>query len=149
MQNGVVQVADGVQIIYGAKADIYKNNLKSALEHGLIFQCRSGFRIKARASANGRCPFLHTKIKLCGTAVEDLIEPGKEGDGGDGGARMSLTGSGRNMPNTASGRTCGRMEDEGINRMILRRQASSKLTLACPSAIKSFAGRVSAKMPAM
>ena len=29
--NGVVQVADGVQIIYGAKADIYKNNLKSAL----------------------------------------------------------------------------------------------------------------------
>ncbi len=29
--NGVVQVADGVQIIYGAKADIYKNNLTSAL----------------------------------------------------------------------------------------------------------------------
>ena len=29
--NGVVQVADGVQVIYGAKADIYKNNLKSAL----------------------------------------------------------------------------------------------------------------------
>ena len=29
--NGIVQVADGVQIIYGAKADIYKNNLKSAL----------------------------------------------------------------------------------------------------------------------
>lgn len=29
--NGVVRVSDGVQIIYGAKADIYKNNLKSAL----------------------------------------------------------------------------------------------------------------------
>lgn len=29
--NGVVQVNDGVQIIYGTKADIYKNNLKNVL----------------------------------------------------------------------------------------------------------------------
>ena len=29
--NGVVRVNDGVQIIYGAKADVYKNNLKNAL----------------------------------------------------------------------------------------------------------------------
>lgn len=29
--NGVVRVSDGVQIIYGTKADIYKNNLKNAL----------------------------------------------------------------------------------------------------------------------
>ena len=30
--NGVVRVRDGVQIIYGAKADVYKNNLKNALD---------------------------------------------------------------------------------------------------------------------
>ncbi len=29
--NGVVRVNDGVQIIYGTKADIYKNNLKNIL----------------------------------------------------------------------------------------------------------------------
>ncbi len=29
--NGVVRVNDGVQIIYGTKADIYKNNLKNML----------------------------------------------------------------------------------------------------------------------
>ena len=33
-------------------------------------------------------PFLHTKkSNLCRAAVEDLIEPGKEGDGGDGGGQ--------------------------------------------------------------
>ncbi len=29
--NGVVQVSDGVQIIYGTKADVYKNNIKNVL----------------------------------------------------------------------------------------------------------------------
>ena len=29
--NGVVQVSDGVQIIYGTKADVYKNNIKIIL----------------------------------------------------------------------------------------------------------------------
>ena len=29
--NGVVRVNDGVQIVYGTKADIYKNNLKNVL----------------------------------------------------------------------------------------------------------------------
>ena len=67
-------------------------------------------------------------------------------------ARMSLTGSARNTPNTASGRRCGRMKMSGISRMILRRQASSRLTLACPSAIKlcwQAIWKPMAKMPAM
>ena len=46
-------------------------------------------------------------------------------------ARMSLTDSARNTPNTASGRRCGRMKMSGMSRMILRRQASSRLTFAC------------------
>ena len=29
--NGVVRVDDGVQVIYGAKADVYKTNIKSVL----------------------------------------------------------------------------------------------------------------------
>ena len=29
--NGVVSVSDGVQVIYGAKADVYKNNIKNVL----------------------------------------------------------------------------------------------------------------------
>ena len=29
--NGVVRVNDGVQVIYGTKADVYKNNLKNVL----------------------------------------------------------------------------------------------------------------------
>lgn len=33
-------------------------------------------------------------------------------------ARMSLTGSARNTPNTASGRRCGRMKMSGMSRMI-------------------------------
>ena len=42
-------------------------------------------------------------------------------------ARMSLTGSARNTPNTGSDTTWGRMKMSGISRMILRRQASSRL----------------------
>ena len=67
-------------------------------------------------------------------------------------ARMSLTGSARNTPNTGFGSRCGRMKMSGISRMILRRQASSRLTLACPSAIKlcwQAIWKPMAKMPAM
>ena len=46
-------------------------------------------------------------------------------------ARMSLTGSARNTPNTGFGSRCGRMKMSGINRMILRRQAKVSLLLAC------------------
>ena len=67
-------------------------------------------------------------------------------------ARMSLTGSARNTPNTGSATRCGRIKMSGISRMILRSQASSRLTLACPSAIKlcwQAIWKPMAKMPAM
>ena len=67
-------------------------------------------------------------------------------------ARISLTGSARKTPNTGFGSRCGRMKMSGISRMILRRQASSRLTLACPSAIKlcwQAIWKPMAKIPAM
>ena len=51
-------------------------------------------------------------------------------------ARMSLTGSARKTAKTGSGRMCGRMKMSGMRRISFRRQASSRQTLACPSAMK-------------
>ena len=51
-------------------------------------------------------------------------------------AMISLTGSARNTANTLSAKKCGRIKISGISRIILRRQASSRLTFAWPSAMK-------------
>ena len=45
-------------------------------------------------------------------------------------AYLPLTGSARKTPNTGSATTCGRMKMRGMSKISLRRQASSRLTLA-------------------
>ena len=98
-------------------------------------------------------PFLHTKkSNLCRTAVEDLIEPGKEGGGGDGGGQNVADRLGQKHAEHCIRQNVRQNEDEGDQQNDLRRQASSRLTLACPSAIKlcwQAIWKPMAKMPAM
>ena len=51
-------------------------------------------------------------------------------------ATISLTGSARKTPKTLFWKNRGRMKIRGISRMILRRQAISRLIFACPRAMK-------------
>lgn len=51
-------------------------------------------------------------------------------------AIISLTGSARNTANTLLSKNKGRMKISGIKRMSFLKQASSRLTFACPKAMK-------------
>lgn len=51
-------------------------------------------------------------------------------------ASVSLTGSARNTAKVRSAKKCGSRKISGISRISFRRQASNRLTFACPSAIK-------------
>ena len=68
--------------------------------------------------------FISCEIIPSGTLVQYLVEAGKEGNGRNGRCQNITDRLGQKNAETFVGHKVGQGEDEGISRMILRRQAS-------------------------
>ena len=110
-----------MSVSYGA-AEIFIMTMIGSLCHRYgvsavwIFGIERGFRMLAMMAGRFVEPLAH------GWPVAAIVVAAA--------ARTSLTGSARKTAKTLSGRKCGRIKISGISRMILRRQASSRLTFA-------------------
>ena len=88
----------------------------------------------------------------CRTAVEDLIEPGKEGDGGDGGGQNVADRLGQKHAEHRVRQQVRQDEDEGDQQNDLAQAGQQQADLSLPQRHKALlAGDLEAhaKMPAM
>ena len=69
-------------------------------------------------------------LYLCGASLQNTVEAGEEGDGGDGGGQNIADRLCQKNTEYRVRQQVRQDEDERDQQMILRRQASSKLTLA-------------------
>ena len=84
-------------------------------------------------------PFLHTKkSNLCRTAVEDLIEPGKEGDGGDGGGQNVADRLGQKHAEHCIRQNMRQNEDEGDQQNDLAQAGQQQADLSLPKRHKAL-----------